>query len=741
MIGIIFSSCSPEPTNAGDELLGQWEFTSMKNGNEFYAFDLQFTQEGKILIPDNKIFDAVDVSYELVSRKMLNISVDYVTESLKYEIRNDTLKLFFNNGYNEYKRVSSSLADLYQKIATESSQLHTFTPLENTDDADMPDEQIVIQNIAIENLALSPTPTYEPTLSSSDSDNDMILIPAGEFQMGCHPDHNGGLTCDYDAPILHSVGALPLHSVYLDAYYIDKTEVTNAQYALCVAAGVCNPPSYFSSSTRHSYFDNPDYANYPVVWLNWYDAEDYCTWAGKRLPTEAEWEKAARGTKIKAYPWGDEEPNCSLANWNNNSTSNPCYGDTSEVGSYPHDVSQFGVLDMAGNVSEWVSDWFSRTYYGNSPYANPTGPVEGYDKVIRGGNWSFGDPSLLVAMRQPYNPVVANDLFGFRCVADDEPAFSEISDPAWIFEPVEPINLNTVERLKQVYEIENQCVGQAVSSPDNSSILCVNTNGIMLLDFLTLQETGLIAMEDRVDLIQFSPDGKLLAIVSNDDGDKLSFYDFTTNQFLNTVEIKNVYGINHVAFSPDGQMVITANGDYEFRLYNVQTGNYIRQYEGGKEAYGVAYSPDGTIIAGGDAAGKIILWNSNSGSIIRKLTVTGHSDPVELVQFIKGGLVLATSAFGGDVRLWNVGSGAELLKIQEETFLVSALAASPDHQILATGNYENEVHLYELSTGKELIIITGHSSGIASLAFSNDGRILLTGDRNGLIKFWAIPND
>jgi WD40 repeat protein len=88
-----------------------------------------------------------------------------------------------------------------------------------------------------------------------------------------------------------------------------------------------------------------------------------------------------------------------------------------------------------------------------------------------------------------------------------------------------------------------------------------------------------------------------------------------------------------------------------------------------------------------------------------------------------------------------VGSGAELLKIQEETFLVSALAASPDHQILATGNYENEVHLYELSTGKELIIITGHSSGIASLAFSNDGRILLTGDRNGLIKFWAIPND
>ena len=330
-------------------------------------------------------------------------------------------------------------------------------------------------------------------------------------------------------------------------------------------------------------------------------------------------------------------------------------------------------------------------------------------------------------------------LIGDQVTETDEIAEPKITDSAWLFDPVEPINQINIERLVQVYEIENQDIGLAIFSPDGSSILMVNTNGIILLDFVTLQEMKTIKMDDPVDLIQFSQNGKVLAIISKDDGDKLSFYDFSTNQFLNTTEIKNEYGINHVAFSPDNQVVITSNGDYEFRLYNVQTGGYIRQFEGGKEAYGVAYSPDGTIIAGGDSAGNIILWNPNSGSIIRKWV--GHSEPVELVHFIKDGSILATSAIGGDVRLWDVSSGVQILKISEETFLVSKLAVSPDHQILATGNYESEVHLYELSTGKELFIITGHSGAISSLAFSNDGKTLLTGDRNGLLKFWAISND
>ncbi|MCP4141375.1 MAG: SUMF1/EgtB/PvdO family nonheme iron enzyme [Chloroflexi bacterium] len=239
---------------------------------------------------------------------------------------------------------------------------------------------------------LSPTPT--PLLEEiSDIDlagNEipMRLVPAGEFIMGSD---------DGDAD------ERPMHDVYLDAYYIDRHEVTNALFKACVETGTCQEP------TDTTYYSRVSGAQKPVVYVTWGMAETYCEWRGSRLPTEAEWEKAARGTDGRVYPWGSED-SCKHANYSS------CQGDIIEVGYSQYSQSPYGIYDMTGNVWEWVSDWYLENYYQKTPSDNPLGPTSGNSRVVRGGSWETGGDNVTTSERGGVDR--ENNKIGFRCAKD-----------------------------------------------------------------------------------------------------------------------------------------------------------------------------------------------------------------------------------------------------------------------------------------------------------------------------------
>ena len=261
---------------------------------------------------------------------------------------------------------------------------------------------------------IPPTATPLPLEITDARDVKMVLVPSGEFIMGSNFPADEG----------------PIHQVYLDAFYMDIYEVTNLLYYLCVDAGRCTPPQKTSSNSLASYYGNSQYDNYPVIYVDWNQAQAYCEWRGGSLPTEAQWEKASRGTDGRTYPWGDEfagnrvnfcDKNC-LAEWAE-WRSDDGYAGTAPVGSYESGKSPYGIYDLAGNVWEWVADWYSDTYYQSSPASNPLGPDSGQYRVMRGASW--GNVNLAGNIRSANRDELKPDSFdsnvGFRCARDLNP--------------------------------------------------------------------------------------------------------------------------------------------------------------------------------------------------------------------------------------------------------------------------------------------------------------------------------
>jgi len=259
----------------------------------------------------------------------------------------------------------------------------------------------------------------------------MVHVPAGEFLMGSN---EGDPDAEDDEH--------PQHTVYVGEFWIDKTEVTNAQYRKCVETGACRAPTTYDYGDP-TYSDSSK-ADHPVVCVSWQDATTYCEWAGKRLPTEAEWEKAARGTDGRKYPWGNSfdgskvnfcDVNCGL-DWKD-SGADDGYQRTAPVGSYPEGASPYGALDMAGNVWEWCQDWYDEDYYASSPQRDPQGPSSGGSRAIRGGSWCFNEWSVRAALRLRVAPDFLNYDLGFRCVSQSPPTTMAMPAPTATPEPTD----------------------------------------------------------------------------------------------------------------------------------------------------------------------------------------------------------------------------------------------------------------------------------------------------------------
>ena len=276
--------------------------------------------------------------------------------------------------------------DATQIVAAPSATPGEGEPTQAEQPTDAPTDVVVVEDTDVPPTD-APTDTPEPTAVVVP--DGMLLIPAGSFSMGSG---NGD--------------AGPAHTVNLSQFLIDKTEATNARYQACLDAGVC-PVHPRASFTHGNYATSPDFAQYPVVNVTWDQAVAMCQFEGKRLPTEAEWEYAATGGDGRRFPWGNDF-DASLVPVS--------AGDTLAVASFPGGASPFGAYDMAGNVLEWVADWYALDYYAASPADNPEGPGNGNQKVLRGGSFGNGDPLVYLTTRRfARNPGGADVDIGFRC--------------------------------------------------------------------------------------------------------------------------------------------------------------------------------------------------------------------------------------------------------------------------------------------------------------------------------------
>ncbi|MFQ6041826.1 MAG: SUMF1/EgtB/PvdO family nonheme iron enzyme, partial [Candidatus Poribacteria bacterium] len=438
-------------------------------------------------------------------------------------------------------------------------------------------------NYRVKITAKNPQAKLPETIIAKDGAK-MVLVPTGTFLMGSSE--------EVGDPDEH-----PQHTVSLDAYYIDQFEVTNAKYAKFMNDTGHPPPKMWGQP----YFNKP---NLPVVGITWFDAQAYCKWAEKRLPTEAEWEKAARGTDGRIFPWGNDSDQ-------KKANVEMSVGHLTDVGSYPAGASSYGVYDMAGNVAEWVTDWYDTNYYLESPNENPPGPEMGQYRILRGGSWLDTWWSACSANRGEtiVTPKTWRIDVGFRCVMD----------------------AGVASALSHTFSLDTR--EEAIAT--------------------------LVGHNDEVDSLAFNPEGSLLVSGGNWDENGIRLWDVKTWKTIRT--FPNPQPVYSVKFSPDGMKIASASFDHTVKLWDVITGNLIWTYTDNQlnhQINGVDFSPDGRFIAVAGWDNTARLLDTSNGKEVKRFSMPTR--PVHSVKFHPNGRLLSTVSDGGNIVVWDIITGEQI---------------------------------------------------------------------------------
>jgi formylglycine-generating enzyme required for sulfatase activity len=424
MLMALCSACTGSVRKPEADLWGQWAYAGGEGDSSAYDGDLEFLQDGSLVITGQET-----MTYVIIAPGRMKVTASDHSEVLFYQLEDDTIRLIFDNGDILYTRVEDAIpvSQHTAVIQTDQVLINTATVMPTRTPmlvlaTSSPTIQLDTSMPQPQNTAPSePTATLSLGLGSSftrDIDGmPMNYIPAGTFLMG-------SLKNDPSA-FAHEK---PQHEVFLNAFWMDVYEVSNAMFSKFVSETGYQTDaekqgySYmYDSSWNWTRVDGVSWrtpmgpgtyadADLPVVHVTYFDAEAYCYWVGARLPTEAEWEKAARGEDGRIFPWGNDFNSSYL---HSDSSNGPV-----SVYLFPEGVSPYGIYNMAGNAFDWTSDWYRSDYYAISSRDNPTGPSGGEYRVVRGGSWNNSMKNVRSAHRDISMPELSNHLLGFRCAMD-----------------------------------------------------------------------------------------------------------------------------------------------------------------------------------------------------------------------------------------------------------------------------------------------------------------------------------